>query len=197
MLRLNMFKRAVIAGVAALTFSAVTAREAAAQGFISPIIGYNFGGDSGCPEIDDCEDKKLNIGVGLGAFGTVLGFETEIAFIDNFFGETPLAESDVMTIMANIMLAPKIGPIRPYGLVGFGLIKTSVEFTAANLLDIDNNDFGWNLGGGVMIFFGEHVGIRGDIRYFHTFSDLEILGFEIGDTKMDFGRAAAGVVFAF
>ncbi len=195
-MRLTLVTRAMMVGLATLAFSAAT-REASAQGFISPLFGYNFGGDSGCPEIDDCEDKRLNIGVAFGALGPVFGFETEIAFIDNFFGETPLLESDVMTLMGNLMLAPKIGPVRPYGVVGFGLIKTSVEFTAASLLDVDDSHFGWYLGGGVMVFFGEHVGIRGEIRHFHAFQDLAILGIPIGDTKLDFGRAAAGVVFAF
>jgi hypothetical protein len=48
-----------------------------------------------------------------------------------------------------------------------------------------------------MIFFGDHVGIRGDIRYFHTFQDLEFLGFELDGEKLDFGRAAAALVFKF
>ena len=196
-MRLTHVKRAVIVGVVALAFSAGSTREASAQGFISPLIGYNFGGDSGCPEITDCEDKKLNIGVAFGKLGPVLGFETEIAFIDNFFGLTPILQSNVMTLMGNVMLAPKIGPVRPYGVVGLGLIKTNVEFTSASLLDVNNNNVGWNLGGGVMFFFGEHVGIRGEIRHFHAFQNLEILGIPIGDTKLDFGRAAAGVVFTF
>ena len=196
-MRLTHVKRAVIVGVVALAFSAGSTREASAQGFISPLIGYNFGGDSGCPEITDCEDKKLNIGVAFGKLGPVLGFETEIAFIDNFFGLTPILQSNVMTLMGNVMLAPKIGPVRPYGVVGLGLIKTNVEFTSASLLDVNNNNVGWNLGGGVMFFFGEHVGIRGEIRHFHAFQNLEILGIPFGDTKLDFGRAAAGVVFTF
>jgi opacity protein-like surface antigen len=196
-MRLTHVKRAVIVGVVALAFSAGSTREASAQGFISPLIGYNFGGDSGCPEITDCEDKKLNIGVAFGKLGPVLGFETEIAFIDNFFGLTPILQSNVMTLMGNVMLAPKIGPVRPYGVVGLGLIKTNVEFTSASLLDVNNNNVGWNLGGGVMFLFGEHVGIRGEIRHFHAFQNLEILGIPIGDTKLDFGRAAAGVVFTF
>ena len=196
-MRLTHVKRAVIVGVVALAFSAGSTREASAQGFISPLIGYNFGGDSGCPEITDCEDKKLNIGVAFGKLGPVLGFETEIAFIDNFFGLTPILQSNVLTLMGNVMLAPKIGPVRPYGVVGLGLIKTNVEFTSASLLDVNNNNVGWNLGGGVMFFFGEHVGIRGEIRHFHAFQNLEILGIPIGDTKLDFGRAAAGVVFTF
>jgi hypothetical protein len=52
-----------------------------------------------------------------------------------------------------------------------------------------------------MIFFGRHFGIRGDVRYFHAFQDLfddlEPLGISIEGRKLDYGRAAAAVVFAF
>ena len=47
------------------------------------------------------------------------------------------------------------------------------------------------------MFLGSHIGVRGDIRYFHAFQDLEILGLSLGETTLDFGRAAAGVVFRF
>lgn len=199
-MRLTLLTRAAVVGLATLAFSVVT-RDASAQGFISPIFGYNFGGDAGCPEVTDCEDKRLNIGVGFGTMGPVVGFEGEIGFVDNFFGESPEFESDVMTIMGNFMLVPKLGPVRPYGTVGFGIIKTNAEFTADSLLDTDATDFGWNAGGGVMVLFGDHVGIRGDIRYFHSFQTLDILGFELDpgedSRKMDFGRAGIGMVFAF
>jgi hypothetical protein len=39
--------------------------------------------------------------------------------------------------------------------------------------------------------------VRGELRYFHAFSDLDILGIQIANTKLDYGRAAAGVVFRF
>ena len=78
-----------------------------------------------------------------------------------------------------------------------GLSNTEVELTHGSLLRSDNNHFGWNLGGGLMIFFGGHVGVRGDIRYFHAFQDLEVLGVPLGDTKLDFGRAAGALVLKF
>jgi opacity protein-like surface antigen len=99
--------------------------------------------------------------------------------------------------MGNVMLAPKFGVIQPYGLVGLGLIKTHAEISAVGLLESDNNHFGWDIGGGIIGYLGEHVGVRGDIRYFHAFQDLEILGLPIADTKLDFGRASAGVLFRF
>ena len=184
-------------GVLLAVFTVLPAVSARAQGFISPLIGYNFGGDSGCPELTGCEDKRLNAGVGLGVLGSVFGFEEEFAYAKNFFGETPGISSSVLTVMTNVLLVPDVGPVRPYALAGVGLIKTKVELTPSSLLTTDNNHFGWNLGGGVMVFFGDHVGIRGDIRYFHAFQDLEVLGIPLGDTKLDFGRAAGALVLKF
>lgn len=170
---------------------------ASAQGFISPFIGYNFGGDSGCPEISNCENKTRNFGVAFGTLGNVVGAEAEFSFIDSFFGDTPGTSSHVVTFMGNVMLSPKFGVIQPYGLVGLGLIKTHAEITAVGLLESDNNHLGWDIGGGIVAYLGRHVGVRGDIRYFHAFQDLEILGLPIADTKLDFGRASAGVLFRF
>ncbi len=184
-------------GVLLAAFILLPAESARAQGFISPLIGFNFGGDSGCPELTGCEEKRLNAGVSLGVLGSVFGFEEEFAYAKNFFGETPGISSSVLTVMTNVLLVPDIGPIRPYAVIGLGLIKTKIELTPASLLTSDDNHFGWNLGGGLMIFFGDHVGIRGDIRYFHAFQDLEVLGVPLGDTKLDFGRAAGALVLKF
>lgn len=171
--------------------------DAGAQGFISPFLGFNFGGDAGCPEITGCEDKNLNWGVAAGAMGSVLGFEEEFGYATNFFGESPTQSSNVLTLMSNLMLVPKIGPVRPYFLTGVGLIKTHVELTPSSVLASDNNSFGWDIGGGVMGMFGDHVGVRGEIRYFHAFQDLDVLGVNLSSTKIDFGRAAAGLVLKF
>jgi opacity protein-like surface antigen len=173
-------------------------KDTQAQGFISPMFGYNFGGDAGCPEITNCDDKAFNWGVGFGALGAVFGAELEFAYTDQFFGEAPNQDSSVLTLMGNVMLAPKIGAVQPYGLAGLGLIKTSVDLTPSGIINEDNNNFGWDVGGGLMIFFGNHFGIRGDVRYYHAFQALKILGLPIeNDSKLDFGRAAGGVVFKF
>jgi opacity protein-like surface antigen len=168
-----------------------------AQGFVSPLIGYNFGGDAGCPTIDNCDDKNLNVGLALGAMGNVVGFEQEFAYARDFFGDAPALSSSVLTIMSNLMINPKIGPIRPYVLIGMGLMKTRTALTTAQITETDNNHLGWDVGGGLMVFFGGHVGIRGDIRYFHAFEDLDVFGVALGGDKLDFGRAAGAVVFKF
>ena len=180
-----------------------TAVEARAQGFFAPLIGYNFGGDSGCPEISNCEDKRINYGVAFGALNNVFGVEQEIAFANDFFGEAPGVSSSVLTVMTNWMIAPNFKVVRPYFLMGVGLIKTDFELTPFSLLSTDNNHWGWDIGGGLMIFFGDHFGLRGDIRHFHTFNTIEVLeqleqfGISFGGTKLDFGRVSAGVVIKF
>ncbi len=181
----------------AVLLSIAGASPAQAQGFISPFIGYNFSGDSGCPEITDCEDKNLNWGIGVGALGGLFGVEAEFAFIPDFFGESPNQSSSVFTFMGNVMLAPRFGPIQPYGTIGLGLIKSKVELTVGDILDEDNNDFGWNGGGGLFITFGEHIGIRGDIRYFHAFSAAEFFGIDLAETKLDYGRVSGALLVKF
>ena len=190
-------KSGVIAVLALVFFIGATS-DLRAQSFISPFIGFNFGGDSGCPELTGCEEKRLNAGVAIGRMGSVLGFETEFGYAKNFFGDNaPAFESSVLTVMGNVMIVPDLGPVRPYALVGLGIIKSRVEFTPDSLLTSGNTDFGWDLGGGVFVFFGNHVGVRGDIRYFHSFEDLEILGLPLSDTKLDFGRASGALVLKF
>ena len=193
----SMVRQAITTSALAAVLVIGAARAASAESFISPFIGYNFGGDSGCPEISNCENKTRNLGVSFGSIGNVLGAEAEFSFIDNFFGESPTTSSNVLTFMGNVMLAPKFGVIQPYGVIGLGLIKSHAEVSLNELVETDNNHFGWDIGAGIIGYFGPHFGVRGDIRYFHAFQDLEILGLSIADTKLDFGRASGGVVFRF
>src|SRR4051812_36453980 len=64
--------------VAALAAVAAPAR---ADGFVTPYLGYNFGGDSAnCQSLTDCEEKHLNFGVSLMGTAAVIGFEEEIGY---------------------------------------------------------------------------------------------------------------------
>jgi opacity protein-like surface antigen len=181
----------------ALAIAGAVPGTAHAQGFISPFIGFDFGGDSGCPTASDCEDKNSNIGVAFGSMGGVVGFEAELGYARAFFGETPDTGSSVLTFMANLLVGPKIGPVKPYVVGGLGLIKTHVELTVPDLVETDNNSFGWDFGGGVMIMFGEHIGVRGDLRHFSTFKERSFLGFDISNERLNFNRMAGALVLAF
>ena len=54
---------------------------ARADGFISPFIGFNFGGDSSnCASLTNCEDKRTCFGVSLGTVRGVFGFEEDFGY---------------------------------------------------------------------------------------------------------------------
>jgi len=99
--------------------------------------------------------------------------------------------------MGNFMLAPKISIVQPYGLVGIGAIRTGAETTPGTRES--ETQAGWTLGGGLLLFVHKHVGLKGDVRYYHSFEALDLLGIDLGrdNNKVDFGRAGFGVLFKF
>ena len=101
--------------------------------------------------------------------------------------------------MSNIVISAPIPVVRPYVVGGVGLMRSHVEPTVGSILSASaaNNSFGWDLGGGLIVG-SSHFGVRGDIRYFHTFQDLEFAGLNLAaDEKLNFGRAAVGLFVKF
>jgi len=177
---------------------AATAAPSRAQSFISPLIGYDYGGNSGCPQISGCEEKRTNFGVAFGSMGRIMGGELEIADAKNFFGTVGDASSSVITIMANTMVVPALGPVHPYVLFGLGLMKARAEFTRADVLTTTNNSLAWDTGGGLIVMVSPHVGFRGDIRHFHSTKAFTIPFVNATlNEKISFGRASAALVFAY
>jgi opacity protein-like surface antigen len=180
-------------------FVAASVVPARADGFITPFIGFNFGGDSSdCRSFSNCEDKRSNYGVSLGSMGSVFGFEADFSYAKDFFGKVPGTESSVFSWMNNLLVGVGKGPIQPYGLIGIGLIRVGLK----QITDFDKNSFGYDLGGGVHIYFSRHVGVRGDIRHLRTAQDVPILSTLTNQIfndsqKLDFWRASAGVSFKF
>jgi hypothetical protein len=177
----------------------VAALPAWADGFVTPFVGYNFGGDSKCPTINvqGCEDRHSNFGVSFGKMGAVFGFEEDIAFAKDFFGTVPGVDSSVFTAMSNLLVGVGAGPIQPYFVVGLGVIRPHTSLTLANS-DFDKYAIGYDIGGGLNGFFSKHVGVRGDLRLMHTAQDVPILNsvttpFAVNQ-KLDFWRASLGLV---
>jgi opacity protein-like surface antigen len=191
-LRLTAFAAVV------LVLSAAPAR---ADGFITPFLGYHFGGDTpDCATLTNCQAKHTNFGVSIGAMGGVLGFEEDIAFAQDFFPALPGDESSVLTLMSNLMIGIPAGPVQPYVLGGFGLVRPHVKATVnPTAIGGDTNALGYDIGGGVNIFFLKNVGVRGDIRHIHTLQDVSVLhlGTLIAGQKLDFNRASVGLTLKF
>ena len=183
-------------GAFAIALVLATGTPARAQGFITPFLGFNFGGDSAanCATFRDCEEKRMNWGLAFGSTRGILGFEEEVAYAKDFFGKTVGGDNAVLTVMSNVLVVVPAGPIRPYALVGLGLIRPHMKFDSSSL-DFSKNTLGWDIGGGVNIFFTRSVGLRGDIRHLHTLQDVTLGVFS--SQKLDFSRATAGLTFRF
>jgi opacity protein-like surface antigen len=192
---MSSFARKLFVALSVLTVTLCLPARSAAQVYINPWVGYNFGGDAGCADILGCEDKNFNWGVAFGAAGPIVGGELDFGYTNGFFGETATTQTAVTTIFGNFLLAPRFGPIQPYGAAGLGVIRSTVDDAVG---EEDQNDFAYNVGGGVMIHFSRHFGARVDFRYFASFDPLEILGLNIGDeNKLNFNRFSGGVLFRF
>lgn len=161
--------------------------NAHADGLFTPWVGVNFANDPA--------DGRTSFGItATGMGGGVIGGEFDFGYSPNFFGdENVFGSNNVLTAVGNIVIGIPLGGsrgfgFRPYGTAGVGLMRQKADVFE----DVSSNEFGINAGGGAFLFFGDHVGMRGDLRYFRAgFDDLNVLNTD----KVDFWRASIGVTF--
>ena len=161
--------------------------RAHADGLFTPWVGANFANKPA--------DGRTSFGITATGMGAgVIGGEFDFGYSPNFFGdESVFGSNNVLTAVGNIVIGIPLGGskgfgFRPYGTAGVGLMRQKADVFE----DVSSNEFGINAGGGAFLFFGDHVGMRGDLRYFRAgFDDLNVLNTD----KVDFWRASIGVTF--
>ena len=109
----------------AVAFLAISAIPAGAEGFIVPYLGFNYGGNSNCASLTNCEEKRTNFGVSIGSMGNVVGFEQDFGFAKDFFGKVPGADNSVFTLMSNVLVGAGGGRIQPVRAVRYGTDPTA------------------------------------------------------------------------
>jgi opacity protein-like surface antigen len=180
-----------------------TPAPARADWIFTPFVGGNFGGNAKNEDFDF--GTNASYGASLGYMGAgVIGFEVDFGYSPNFFEDpsTNDIDSNITSLMGNLIIGVPVGGqtgpgIRPYVSGGAGLLRTRVG-DPGDFFDIDENAFGINVGGGVMGFFSDHVGLRGDIRYFRAFKDDDTdEGVDLRLGGFDFWRGSVGVAFRF
>lgn len=179
---------------------------ASADGYFVPFVGANFGGEVGRPLNAAVRDRNIvTFGAGFGTMGAgVFGVELDLGYTSKFYTDTSavVSRNNLLTVMPALILGVPIGGqkgigVRPYVVAGAGLIRRDVEFN--NLTSLSANDLGYTLGGGVMGFMSDHVGIRGDVRYFRNFQvdEFSLSGVNFERGTFNFGRASVGVILRF
>jgi opacity protein-like surface antigen len=176
------------------------AAPAGADGFVTPSIGGNFGGDAGsCASATSCSSKHLTYGVAGGFMGAgILGVEENVSYAPNFFGDVPaFGQNSVLTAMTNLIVGAPLGPVRPYISGGIGVIRLHANLAPGGILAINDTSLGYDLGGGVMGFFASHVGLQADYHYIRSARDVTIGGFSVSNAQVHFSRGTVGVVFRY
>jgi opacity protein-like surface antigen len=206
-------KSLVTVGVV-LAASMASPRTASADWVLTPFVGWNFGGSAdvngnGGVSTRNKFAHKANFGLSAAYMGKgILGAEVDFGYSPNFYENTAATgfqfanSNNVTTLTGNLIVGIPAGghgaSVRPYAVGGVGLVRSRVG-DAAGLLDVSSkNDFGFDLGAGLMGFFKQNVGLRGDVRYFRTFQGApsdSATGLGIGNFQ--FWRASAGVTFKF
>ena len=195
-----LIRRTVAIGFALMLLTPAGAR---ADGLIVPFAGVNFGGDAGETFGDAVDASRFDWGASFAWMGGgVFGLEADLGYSPDFYGKNDVGGSSVLSLMGNVLLGVPFGGqqgfgIRPYGLVGVGVLRSDLE-SFDELVGFDDTETAWDFGGGVMIFFTSHVGLRGNVRYFRTFGDVDFGPIETSDSDaVDYGRGSIGLVFRF
>jgi hypothetical protein len=191
--------RFAIAAILAI-FLLVPAAPARADVVLTPYVGSLFGGDlSGNTAAFGANAAFM----GGGIFGAEVGFNYAPEFVKATVNNDDIAQ---MSLMGNLIVGIPVGSsdqaghVRPYLTGGLGLFRLS-SAEAQFFNRVTSNDFAVNFGGGVMAFFNDHVGIRGDVRYFRTLTDddpqsgIDDIDFDLGD--LNFWKWDVGAAFKF
>lgn len=166
---------------------------ARAEGYVSPWVSANAG--------SNFDNGRAGFGFDAGGMGAgVIGGELDFGYSPSFFGTTnDFGNNSVINLMGNLIVGIPIGGtrgagIRPFVTAGLGLLRTQIDGGTLIATSSDNM-LGWNAGAGVMGYFNDHVGLRGDLKYLRsmqTDSGATVIGLDTG--RFHFWRASVGVV---
>lgn len=204
-------------------FLTAAATPARADWLLTPYLGVVFGGASNQFVLNDADDEfeqRISVGGSVGWMSKgIVGFEVDYSAAPNFFQFTGGTnnfdildlDSSVQTLMANFILAIPIGGssgggFRPYVTAGAGTIRTQLRSASDVFDDITSNDTGYNFGAGANMFFGDHFGVRADVRYFRQLESLDdedpitdnpFFDQQIANEVFNFWRGTIGITFRF
>lgn len=189
----GLTKACVVLAAAGMVLVPAPAR---ADGYVTPWVGVN--------SLSSGDESNGTLGVTTGYMGGgVFGFEADFGYSPDFFvaNDGLFQKRTGMTMMGNFILGIPIGGthgagVRPFVSGGVGVVWTNSERDTIVEVSRSNNALGYNLGVGMMGFFNQHIGLRGDLRYFRTLEDTNLgSGFDFSPGALRFWRVSGGVTF--
>ena len=168
----------------------VTPLTAAADTVLTGNVGRVFSGD--------LEESELSYGGSIGFMGEgPFGFEVEGTYSPDVFGETEAGSSNISTLMGNLLVGIPLGQVaRIYATGGLGIMKFSVP-DVDEFFEIDQNDFGFNAGAGLMVHLGDTFGARADIKYYRDLEETDPDAFDVDLGGFNYWRGSVGLSLRF
>ena len=156
-----------------------TVEDRTNQDAFVPFIGYNAGGAllDAMSLLGSGTAKPKAYGASILFWGPgILAGELDFGYNPQFFESFDLtkvgASSNLQTFTLNFVLGPTffIGEnmrVRPYALIGGGLMRSKIDEFVEHLSFSDSNNFGVvDIAGGVYFYPIKRIGVRADVRYF-------------------------------
>jgi Outer membrane protein beta-barrel domain len=135
-------------------------------------------------------------GIAFGSLVPMAGAEIEFVYLPQLFDTQVVSTSRAFSVMGDVFVGPTIGRARIYGAIGVGDLYVNLSSAAA---DFSSHYLTVNGGAGVAVFFGSHLGVRGDLRYYHptglVASDLEPVN--VDPEQLKFWRPTVGLTLKF
>ena len=173
-----------------------TPSPAAADWLLTPYFG------GALFDITDTGTRPV-MGGSIAWMGPVAGFELDLADAPTFLERKPglaIDNRNLVTLMGNavVQFPTASRRIRPYAVGGIGVIQTKIT-TPSDTVLVEDENFGFNVGGGLTAFLNDRVGLRGDFRYFRAIrnDDATAAADALEVSELKFLRFTVGVTFRF
>jgi hypothetical protein len=180
------------------------------QDALVPYIGISAGGAlfGSANVTGDLGSTPMAYGASLLFWGPgLIAGEFDFCYYPDFYkgldAVSPAASTNNYTMTLNFVVGPTfyVGEhmrVRPYGLIGGGLMRSSINDFAEYITFNDTQNLGVvDVGGGLYFYPARRIGFRGDVRYFMGVgADSSAKGW--GDIEgWNYFRVTFGVAIAF
>lgn len=185
-----------------LLVAGVPPASASADWFLTPFYGITFGTNTSLVDLEGATGRTKQVfGGSVSLMGAGLfGVEGDIGYIPGFFsrgGSDPLVvDGNLLTLTGNLVIATPLAwtreSLRPYILGGIGWMRASSQ-TTVNALQVNDDLWAIDIGGGVMGFFNDRTGVRFELRYFSSVGEPSGTA-SFGTARLSQWRASVGLI---
>jgi hypothetical protein len=192
-------------GLLSLAVLSVSSRAIAGERQIRPLIGVTFEGATTFVDSENAAGKPhAVIGANAVWLREIFGVEVDLAHALGFFqaGDPAhlVVSSGVTTLTGNLVVAAPARKteygLRPYFVGGAGLMRVRIDHTFG-VLPVAKTSPAIDVGGGVLGFITNRIGVCWDVRRFASLSRTTEQGLSIGAERLSFWRASMSLAIRY